>query len=111
MQTGLFDVSRQLKRPLSAALDVCAARHGGVDTSVEAHRRVKKTRDQSLVLSCLKAAGGDGMTLDELCVKMGRTPNAISGRLTELRIQELVVRLATRRPTRTGTGARVHVAL
>lgn len=91
--------------------DVCAARHKGADTSVQANKGVRKEHDRATVLAWLKASGGDGMTLDELSIKMNRTPNCISGRLTELRVRELIVRLVTRRPTRTGAGARVYVAL
>jgi hypothetical protein len=91
--------------------DICASRHKGVDTSVQANKRVDKDQDRKTVLVFIKLAGDDGMTLDEVCVKMNRKPNEISGRFTELKVREKILRTTRRRPTRTGATAYVHVAL
>ena len=91
--------------------DICANRHGGVDTSVQADRRVKKERDRRLVLGYVQAAREYGITLDEACVILEREPNQISGRFTELAKEGLIIATDGRRLTRTGSPARVWVAI
>ena len=91
--------------------DICARKHGGVDTSVAADKRVQKERDRNLVLGHIKAARDFGITLDEMCILLHRKPNEISGRFSELRMLEQITPTVRRRPTRTGATARVWVAL
>jgi hypothetical protein len=91
--------------------DICARKHGGVDTSVAADKRVQKERDRNLILAYIKAARDYGITLDEMCIQLERKPNEISGRFSELRNQEQIVATSRRRLTRTGATARVWVAL
>ena len=91
--------------------DVCANRHGRVDTSVAADKRVQKERDRHLILGYIKASRDYGITLDEMCIVLERKPNEISGRFSELRNQEQIVATSRRRVTRTGATARVWVAL
>jgi len=91
--------------------DICARKHGGVDTSVAADKRVQKERDRNMVLGYIKAAHDYGITLDEMCILLHRKPNEISGRFSELRMLEKIVPTVRRRPTRTGSTARVWVAL
>lgn len=49
------------------------------------------------------SAGRRGVTLDELAARYNCPPNAISGRITELHREGLVIRTAARRPTRAST--------
>lgn len=91
--------------------DICANRHGGVDTSVQADKRVKKEYDRRLILGYVQASRGYGLTLDEACIVLERNPNEISGRFTELAKAGLIFATSLRRLTRTGSPARVWVAL
>ena len=91
--------------------DICANRHGGVDTSVQASSRVKKERDRRLVLGYVQASRAYGITLDEACVILEREPNQISGRFTELAKAGMILATDGRRLTRTGSPARVWVAI
>ena len=61
--------------------DICANRHKGNVHSVAANKRAPKKTDRKMVLELLERAE-DGLTLKELCRIMGKTPNAISGRIT-----------------------------
>ncbi len=91
--------------------DICRRKHGGTETSVEADKVVKKLRDRSLILGYIKKAGAYGHTLDELSILLDRPPNALSGRLTELRLNGDITISDLRRSTRTGCKARVYVAV
>lgn len=88
--------------------DVCAGKHGLADTSVEANRKVQKTKDQELIYGYIYHAGRFGHTLDELSIMLLRPPNALSGRLTELVRAGKIVVSEERRTTRTGSRARVY---
>lgn len=85
--------------------DVCAARHGGIATSVEANRQVDKLNDRAEVFRIVHRYGSHGVTLDEVSALMGRMPNAISGRFGELAMQGLIYRTTGRRATRSGASA------
>lgn len=89
--------------------DVCAGRHGLVETSMEANVTVKKEADRKLILGYITAAKAYGMTLDELSLQLNRPPNQISGRLTELCIAGQITLSGEKRPTRTGCNGRVYV--
>lgn len=103
-QQGLFESSAPTPEP-----DICANRHGGADTSVAADARVQKAKDRELIYRLVDQAGLWGITLDELSVRLQRTPNTISGRLTELRVAGRITGNGLTRPTRTGSAARVYV--
>lgn len=90
--------------------DICASRHQGADTSVEANKKVQKTKDQELIYGYIYHAGRFGHTLDELSIMLHRNPNALSGRLTELVRAGKIVVSEERRLTRTGSHARVYKA-
>ncbi len=89
--------------------DICANRHGGAETSVAANKTVDKETDRLKILGLIKQYPIFGYTLDELSMKMGRSPNQLSGRLTELRMRGLIWISHTRK-TRTGRRARVYLA-
>lgn len=69
--------------------DVCEGRHGGVSTSTAANKRVCKHQDRATILDLVRAAK-DGLTIKEACAAMGKTPNQISGRFTELKMLEKI---------------------
>lgn len=103
-----------MENPLSTSSikeDICARKHGGAETSIEANKRVLKERDRELIYGYIKAAGSFGHTLDELCVLLQRTPNQISGRITELRVKGRILTSDRTRPTRAGVQARVYISL
>lgn len=89
-------------------VDVCASRHGGAETSVEANKAVKKEKDRELIYGYIQEARHYGHTLDELSVLLNRPPNSISGRLTELKVQGKIVYTGRKRQTRSGCLARVY---
>jgi hypothetical protein len=91
--------------------DICASRHGGAETSIMADKKVQKTKDRELIYGYIKSAGKFGHTCDELSIMLHRTPNAISGRLTELRMKGRIVTSDQTRLTRTYSKARVYIAL
>ncbi len=66
---------------------------------------------RAAVLGAIVRAGSAGMTLDELSVCFGCSPNALSGRVTELKQMGLVRHTADRRRTRAGASAAVIVAV
>jgi len=72
--------------------DVCANKHGGVETSVEANLKPDKVGDRHFIHQLILEAGSNGLTLKEACSKMGRTPNQISGRFTEIKARGMIRR-------------------
>lgn len=102
-----------MKTPSEASIkkqgnDICSNRHGGADTSVEANPVVRKERDRELVYGYIKSAKHYGHTLDEISVLLDRPPNAISGRLTELKVLGKIIHSGRKRLTRSGCMARVY---
>lgn len=89
--------------------DVCRNRHGGAETSIIANKKVQKSKDRELIYGYIKMAGRFGHTCDELAIMLNRMPNAISGRLTELRIAGRIIISDERRLTRTYSRARVYL--
>ncbi len=67
--------------------DICRSRHGGNPQSEQANRRVEpyKRGTREHLLAIIRACGEHGATLLELSAHFCKTPNAISGRLTELK--------------------------
>ena len=72
-------------RPRIANPDVCAGKHHGNPKSEAANLKTCKQNDRAMIMALIETAK-DGKTLKELCADMGRTPNAISGRITELKM-------------------------
>lgn len=62
------------------------------------------------ILRCIIDAGAYGITVDEISERLGVPPNAISGRVTELKRQGLCRHTDARRRTRAGSSASVIVA-
>lgn len=91
--------------------DVCARKHGGQPESVEAFTRGDREADREKVYAFLAAQGDEGATLDEVSLAFGRTPNAISGRFTDLHEAHRIYRKpGVFRNTRTDSRAAVWVA-
>ena len=90
--------------------DVCARKHGGNEQSKAAFRTIKDglNMTQRIIFSVISRST-DGLTVDDICVMRGMTPNAISGRITELRIMGKIEKRGTRK-TRSGCSAAVWVA-
>lgn len=92
--------------------DVCASRHKGNPESVAAHAKIaeSKERQRFHVLFEIEKSGERGLTTDELAVKFGSTPNAVSPRCTEL-LRDGLIKRNGRRPTRSGCTASVLIAV
>ncbi len=84
--------------------DACAGKHGGADTSSVAHARVLpgKRRAYQVILEAIRARGARGCTLHELCDLLGKLPNCLSGRLSEMKALGLLEHALD------GAGARVR---
>jgi hypothetical protein len=110
-QPGLFDyapaVSGIAEVPAAADVIDVTADHGPQSrnetyATVAADHEIARSKWYSRIL----AAGRYGVTLDELSHRHNVPPNAISGRITELAREKLVVRTAQRRETRASTADR-----
>lgn len=90
--------------------DVCARKHGGNVESSNAFDIIvdELNKRQFEVLDRIKSARF-GLTGDELAIELRTTPNAISGRITELRIMRKIEKRGTRK-TRSGCSAAVWVS-
>lgn len=93
-------------------MDICANKHGGNQESTEAHlstpaeaRRVMR----ETILRYAMRRGADGLTIDEVSRVVGLAPNCVSGRVSELKRDGLLVETQLRRKTRLGRSARVLV--
>lgn len=66
--------------------DICANRHGGAETSREAHERVRphKREVYERILAIVRERGS--ATVHELSEALATYPSSISGRLSELKI-------------------------
>ena len=91
--------------------DITRNRHGGNAESTLANRDGNKKKDEARVFEIIKDAGDHGITLDEVAERMDRTPNSISGRISQLKKDGKVAPNGERRKTRTGSSAAVIVAL
>lgn len=65
---------------------------------------------RTAVLFAIRQAGAAGLTLDELSERFDVSPNAISGRITELKRMGFVSHTGERRRTRAGSTAAVIIA-
>ncbi len=89
--------------------DICQNRHGGNAESEAAFQDLLPTltRQRHVVFKLIHASGGDGLTAHEAAAALGKTPNAVSGRFTELKAAGLITK-SGRRPTPTGSSAGVY---
>jgi DNA-binding transcriptional ArsR family regulator len=99
----LFDYAETVKRQ-AIAPDVCRNRHRGNAESEAANLVTNKARSRAQIIGLLKERE---MTADEISEKLGISVNRLSGRLSELKRDGIVVDTGERRPTRTGSPAAV----
>jgi predicted HTH transcriptional regulator len=69
--------------------DICQNRHGGNEQSETANHRCNKDNDRQKVLEYFKEH--ETGTSKEIARYLGKPLNCISGRLTELKVDELIV--------------------
>lgn len=112
-QASLFPANPKPKSRIEdPRLDITLNRHGGNAESNAAHQKIALSKENSrrkvyeYALSC----GDRGVTTDEVAAHFDTTPNAISGRLTELKALQLLIPTKILRATRSGCSARVFVA-
>jgi hypothetical protein len=92
--------------------DICSNRHRGAETSVLAHEKIKahKSKQREKVYEFIRACANRGATVDEIAAAWGVGSNQVSGRVTELLRDGLIVRDGkTTRPTRSNCSASVLV--
>lgn len=79
-------MSQQLTLDSVINKDPSARKHGGAETSIEAHERVKPTKEAMYrrIMDLARVRGDYGLTVHEVCGAFGKTPNEVSGRLSEL---------------------------
>jgi hypothetical protein len=90
--------------------DISHGRHA--PTSAAAHDAIAphKPTLRRQVLNFIAAQGEHGATLDEVCRALGKLPHSLSGRITELQIDESIRDSGRRRDTLAGHTATVWVA-
>jgi AraC-like DNA-binding protein len=66
--------------------DVCAGKHGGNPQSKAANLRIQPHKEtaRKRVFDLIKESGKNGATVKEIARKLGKYPNHLSGRITEL---------------------------
>jgi hypothetical protein len=98
-------------RDFGPLFDITARKHKGNPQSVAAFNVVKEgiSASQERVLYAITVSAA-GMTCDELAVLFNATPNAISGRCSEL-LRDCRIKREGRRATRSGCMAAVLKAI
>jgi hypothetical protein len=97
----LFAPPREVQTPLHRGQVPMA------ETSIDAHRSRDRAGDRARVLALIRTSP---RTLDEVATIFGRAPNALSGRISELAKEGLIVRTGARRKTRAGASANIWAA-
>ncbi len=87
--------------------DICSNRHKGNEQSTAAFHVIKDkiSASQERILNAIRQMDS-GMTVDELSVYFGATPNEISGRCSELKRDGKIYKSGTRK-TRSGCSAAI----
>lgn len=76
--------------------DICSNRHKGSATSTAANKRANRNKPQYRYL-CLDFIRRNGTaTLEDLCKHFDKTPNTLSGRLSELKAANLIESVGVR---------------
>jgi hypothetical protein len=90
--------------------DICQNRHGGNEQSNAAFEETSKglPRRRALCLALIHNAASKGLTVHELAALLDTTPNAVSGRLTELKKDGRITKIGSR-PSPTGSQAAVYI--
>ena len=84
-----------MTKPYDTDYDITSNKHGGAPESVDAHNRIidTKTKRQEMVLDHIKRSGTTGLTCKELAYKLNCGMNQISGRFSELKAKNLIVKV------------------
>lgn len=109
VQRDLFSSQKQLV----PGADLCAPRHRGADTSVEAFSATPthvRTRQRDDILHFIKQRGSLGCTCSEVEDALSLSHQAASARITELHALGLIAFSDDRRKTKSGRPARVYRA-
>ncbi len=94
-------------RDFGELFDITARKHKGNDQSTAAFHVIKDkiNASQERILNAIRQMDS-GMTVDELSVYFGATPNEISGRCSELKRDGKIYKSGTRK-TRSGCSAAI----
>lgn len=77
-----------IEKPLP---DICESRHGGNEHSIAARASAESlARDKRVVLAIIEDHPESGRTAKEIASEMGKEQHQISGRITELKKDNLV---------------------
>jgi len=89
--------------------DITKNRHGGNEQSNDAFQKIESSLPERRagVLLLIQNGGLTGLTVHEAAKLLDTTPNAVSGRFTELKRSGLIEQIG-RRPTPTGCSAGVY---
>lgn len=93
--------------------DICFNKHGGNAESIEAFMTTPtacRTKQRLAIQALAKQCGLRGITTDEVAQHFSTMPNSISGRLSEMKRDGLLIETKQRRQTRMGKMARVLIA-
>lgn len=93
--------------------DICHNKHGGNVESSDAFHTTPmehRIRQRMAIRKMALAACSYGITTDEVAQLLSVPPNSISGRLSEMKRDGLLVETDKRRVTRMGKMARVLIA-
>ena len=85
-------------------------RHGGNELSTEAFHARPRINDRNRILTMI-ADADEGMTCDEIAGALGKAPNQISGRITELLARNQIYKTDDTRLTRNRCRGRVYRAV
>jgi hypothetical protein len=93
--------------------DITASHHGGNPESAEANRRIasSKSETRNAIYAWALTQKSFGITADECAQAFSCSHNHVAPRITELRALKLLVPTDRKRKTRTGSLARVLVAV
>ena len=95
----------------SVPFDITRNHHKGNSESAAANRKIQKSKElaRNYIYKLVDAHGYWGATVDELAVELGVSPNAVSGRVSELKTQGRLLKTDRRRKTRSGCSAAVLI--
>ncbi len=93
------------------SLDITARKHKGNEQSISAFHVIKdKISHEQTKILILIAGHPDGITVDEIAQRYQKTPNQVSGRVSELKRMGKIYKSGTRK-TRSGCSAAILKAL
>ncbi len=101
------DQRQEQLRDFGELFDITARRHKGNEQSTEAFHVIKdKITDKQWNILRIIEMRDDGITVDEIAAEYDTTPNAISGRVSELKRMGKIYKSGTRK-TRSGCSAAI----